>query len=71
MENEFNIYESFVDSDIIIRQFDNTKISGTLISIDGYLNSFLINGEYQTLDKCVPFKSLFVRGSVIDYLYRK
>lgn len=69
MENVYNVYADFIDKQIVIKQYDDTTLTGTLISVDGYLNIFLINGKYNDENFTFNFKSMFVRGSVVDYIY--
>jgi small nuclear ribonucleoprotein (snRNP)-like protein len=67
MENEFNLFTDFIGKQICIKQNDSTEIVGTLVSIDGYLNTILSDAEYIS-DIKVNIKTLFIRGSVIDYI---
>lgn len=67
MENEFDLFSGFIGKQISVIKNDSTKIIGTLLSIDGYLNIVLSDAKFMSESE-MTIKRIFIRGSVIDYI---
>ena len=72
----FQLFQQLVESKatVVVELKNDLQISGTLQSVDQYLNVKLTNVAIEEPDKypnLVSLKNCFIRGSVVRYIHMK
>ena len=70
----YSFFKTLVSQEITVELKNNIQISGTLVSVDQYLNIKLDNISVEDPDRyphLATVKNCFVRGSVVRYVQLK
>mmetsp|Transcript_2709 Transcript_2709/g.4921 ORF Transcript_2709/g.4921 Transcript_2709/m.4921 type:complete len:93 (-) Transcript_2709:288-566(-) len=67
----FSFFKTLVGKEIAVELKNDVSMTGTLVSVDQYLNIKISNTQVVNSSKhpqLVPIKNCFIRGSVVRYI---
>mmetsp|Transcript_12428 Transcript_12428/g.18809 ORF Transcript_12428/g.18809 Transcript_12428/m.18809 type:complete len:93 (-) Transcript_12428:88-366(-) len=67
----FSFFKTLVGKEVAVELKNDVSITGTLLSVDQYLNIKITDVQVVNPDKhpqLIPLKSCFIRGSVVRYI---